>query len=69
MKLFQTTNMLKLSYIENELIRLHDEANEFEFMDHDKDRERNTDVGEAYKLIYAQIDKLNNAMLEIMKES
>ena len=58
-------NLPKLAYIEMELIRLHQEADSFEFDSNiDMDRKESNQILDAYKLIYAQIDKMNNALIE-----
>jgi hypothetical protein len=58
-------NLPKIAYIEAELIRLHNEANDYDFDSNiDSDRKEATIIFEAYKLIYAQIDKMNTALIE-----
>ena len=57
-----------IDYIDNELARLHEETMDFGFSDLNGIEVRNPDVIEAYKLVYQQIDKLTNALIEMAKE-
>lgn len=66
MKLFK--KLSKLEYIEAELVRLHNEAADFTFEDSvELDRKEGTALFEAYKLVYLQIDKMNSALIEELK--